>query len=175
VLLEDAEGDQATGRAVVFASSDARVATVSPEGLVTPIAAGRASISATSEGKRGTADVVVLDPRDDITFSCIRPDTTDVVGDTLQILCKVEGASEIVTVEARVELESTRLLYPYPGARGPLPLWWNNMDMSAVKPGVRPLRLEATDSRGNKGIYAVSFTRGARTDKGGTTLPPRAK
>jgi len=55
----DANGNALTGRAVAWASSNAGVATVSDAGVVTGVAPGDATITATSEGKSGTATVTV--------------------------------------------------------------------------------------------------------------------
>lgn len=59
----DATGTSLTGRAVVWASSGPGIATVDGSGIVTGVTAGAAQITATSEGKSGTATVnVVLVP-----------------------------------------------------------------------------------------------------------------
>ena len=58
----DEAGNPLTGRDVTWASSDAAVATVSATGLVTPVATGTATITATSEGQVGTASVTVGEP-----------------------------------------------------------------------------------------------------------------
>lgn len=55
----DAQGNPLTGRAVVWTTSAQAVATVSNSGLVTAAAAGSATITATSEGKSGTATITV--------------------------------------------------------------------------------------------------------------------
>ncbi len=60
--LQDANGNALTGRTVTWSSSDAAVATVNGSGLVTGVAAGSATITATSEGKSGTAAVTVTAP-----------------------------------------------------------------------------------------------------------------
>lgn len=58
--VRDSLGRTLVGRAVVFATSNGTVATVSASsGVVTAVAAGRANISATSEGKSATAEVTV--------------------------------------------------------------------------------------------------------------------
>src|SRR5688500_7057691 len=57
--LADAAGRPITGRAITWTSNDAAVATVSSAGVVTAVAAGSAQIDATSEGKYGTAAIVV--------------------------------------------------------------------------------------------------------------------
>ena len=53
----DSAGNVLTGRPVTWASSNTAVATVSGSGFVTAVAAGIATITATSEGKNGIATV----------------------------------------------------------------------------------------------------------------------
>src|SRR5947199_40711 len=57
--LKDASGNVLTGRTIAWGTSAAGVATVSASGLATGSAAGTATITATSEGKSGTATVTV--------------------------------------------------------------------------------------------------------------------
>jgi hypothetical protein len=52
-------GNALSGRVVAWSSSDANVASVSPAGVVTGVAAGTATITATSETKAGTAAITV--------------------------------------------------------------------------------------------------------------------
>src|SRR5207302_4886047 len=56
---KDASGAALTGRVVTWASSNPAAATVSGSGLVTGVAAGAATVTATSEGKSGTAAITV--------------------------------------------------------------------------------------------------------------------
>jgi uncharacterized protein YjdB len=56
---KDAAGQPLTGRTVTWATDAPAVATVSAAGLVTGVGAGSATITATSEGKSGTASVTV--------------------------------------------------------------------------------------------------------------------
>lgn len=58
----DASGNTLSGRAVTWSSSAAQTATVSSSGVVTGIAAGNATITATSEGKTGSVVVTVQAP-----------------------------------------------------------------------------------------------------------------
>src|SRR5206468_839509 len=53
----DANGAALSGRAVSWSSSNTSVATVSSSGLVSGVTLGSATISATSEGKTGTASI----------------------------------------------------------------------------------------------------------------------
>jgi uncharacterized protein YjdB len=59
---KDANGTALSGRTVTWATSNAAVATVSASGLVTGVAAGSATITATSEGKSGTSAITVTNP-----------------------------------------------------------------------------------------------------------------
>src|SRR5205807_6203354 len=56
---KDASGGALSGRTVTWASSNGGVATVSGSGLVSGVAAGSATITATSEGQSGSAVVSV--------------------------------------------------------------------------------------------------------------------
>src|SRR5438309_4671796 len=56
---KDANGNPLIGRAVTWSTTNGSVATVSATGLVTAAGAGSATITATSEGKSGTASVTV--------------------------------------------------------------------------------------------------------------------
>jgi uncharacterized protein YjdB len=58
-VLRDASGAVLTGRSVTWSSAAPQLASVSSSGLVTTIAAGSASIVATSEGQSGSATLVI--------------------------------------------------------------------------------------------------------------------
>jgi uncharacterized protein YjdB len=57
--VTDDQGNVLAGRPITFASDNPGIATVSAAGLVTGVAVGAAKITATSEGKTGTADITV--------------------------------------------------------------------------------------------------------------------
>jgi uncharacterized protein YjdB len=59
-VLRDASGTILTGRAITWNSANVAVATVSSAGIVTGQAPGTTTISATSEGRLGSATVLVL-------------------------------------------------------------------------------------------------------------------
>lgn len=59
---KDAGGAALSGRTVTWTSSDPAVATVSAAGVVTGATPGTATVTATSEGKTGTAAVTIVDP-----------------------------------------------------------------------------------------------------------------
>ena len=58
-VLRDANGAVLSGRSVVWTTSDPTIATVDGTGLVTTAKAGSLTITATSEGKSGSASIVV--------------------------------------------------------------------------------------------------------------------
>jgi hypothetical protein len=62
VTARDAGGNVLGGRAIAWSSSNPAVAWVSASGMVTAVAAGSATISATVEGKEGSAAVTVFRP-----------------------------------------------------------------------------------------------------------------
>ena len=55
----DAAGNVLAGRAIAWSTSSTAIATVSQSGVVTGVAPGTATITATSEGKTGTAAMTV--------------------------------------------------------------------------------------------------------------------
>src|SRR3989440_216943 len=60
--LKDASGNTLSGRTVTWSSNNTSVATVSSSGLVSGVTPGSATITATSEGKTGTAGITVTAP-----------------------------------------------------------------------------------------------------------------
>ncbi len=66
----DAEGSTLVGRSIAWSSSNIAIATVNNQGTVTGVAAGTATITATSEGKNATAAVTVtLNPVATVSIS----------------------------------------------------------------------------------------------------------
>lgn len=59
-ITRDKDGNVLSGRQLVWTSGSAEVATVSPGGIVTGVAAGTARILATTEGEKGSALITVL-------------------------------------------------------------------------------------------------------------------
>jgi len=58
-IIADAAGNALSGRTVAWSSSNTAVVTVASNGVATGVADGSATITATSEGKRGDATIVV--------------------------------------------------------------------------------------------------------------------
>jgi uncharacterized protein YjdB len=59
-VAKDSAGNTLAGRTMTWSSSNALIATVTSAGLVAGVAAGSATITATSEGKSGTASITVI-------------------------------------------------------------------------------------------------------------------
>src|SRR5213078_3223229 len=57
--LKDANGNALSGRTVTWSSNNTSVVTVTSSGLVSGVTPGSATITATSEGKSGTASITV--------------------------------------------------------------------------------------------------------------------
>lgn len=68
VTLKDTRGRVVRGRPVAWASKDTSVASVSSTGLVTAVALGSTTISATSEGKNGSATITVVASPPPVTY-----------------------------------------------------------------------------------------------------------
>src|SRR6185437_1360481 len=89
---KDANGNPLSGRVVTWSSSNTSVATVTGNGLVTGGAAGSATITATSEGKTGTAAITVtLVPVASVTVSPASPTVT--AGQTVQLTATPKDAN----------------------------------------------------------------------------------
>jgi len=69
-VTKDSAGTVLTGRTVTWASSNSGIASVSGSGFVTGVTVGAATITATSEGKSGTAAITVTAPPP-VTGSCL--------------------------------------------------------------------------------------------------------
>jgi len=89
---KDANGNPLTGRAISWSSSDNTIATVNSSGLVTGVAAGSVTITATSEGKSGTASVTVTGPP--VASVTVTPPSASVqAGQTVQLTATLKDAN----------------------------------------------------------------------------------
>jgi hypothetical protein len=81
--MRDSEGRELSGRPVTWSTANPAAARVSKTGVLTGVAAGATTISATSEGVSDTATVVVLGP---VATIAVYPDSVYVVpGDSIQL------------------------------------------------------------------------------------------
>lgn len=108
VTLRDADGNALSGRTVTYASSDDTVATVDASGLVTAVGKGRATLTAASEGRSGSASATV-------EWADFQPTSaTTVDGDATYATVEVpEGvtvtvaAAATITSEGAVDIQGT--------------------------------------------------------------------
>lgn len=101
----DGLGNVLTGRVVTWSSSNTNVATVSSTGLVTGVAGGSATITATSEGVQGTLTVNVVT---DVASVTVAPSsfTLTTLGGTQQLTATARNASNVVLSERIVTWSS---------------------------------------------------------------------
>jgi uncharacterized protein YjdB len=90
--LKDASGSPLSGRVVNWASSNATAASVNGSGLVSGVATGSATITATSEGQTGLATVTVTtEPVASVVMSPVSASVA--VGQTVQLTATPKDAS----------------------------------------------------------------------------------
>lgn len=104
--LRDASGNVLTGRSITWSSSNSGAATVS-SGIVTAVAAGNATITATSEGRSGTASITVTEPSSSVVDTIFRE--TFESGTLSQWQDGVDARQRVIT-DASLARSGTRLL-----------------------------------------------------------------
>lgn len=124
VVLQDAGGAPLTGRPVTWTSSQAQVATVSTTGLVTALATGSTTITATSEGKSGTIALTVV--------------TGSVVGPTGGTLTAGNGSIEVTVPPGAVSTATpiTLTALPTPTVAPPANVQFNGPVYELGPPGL---------------------------------------
>jgi uncharacterized protein YjdB len=97
-VTRDASNNVLTGRVVTWSSSNSAVSTVSSSGRVTAIAAGNATITASSETKTGTAAITVSAPAPApvATVSVSPASSSPIVGATVQLSATMRDAGNNV-------------------------------------------------------------------------------
>jgi uncharacterized protein YjdB len=106
--LTDNLGNVLNGRVVTWASSNTSIATVSDQGVLTAVAAGTATITATSEGRTGTGEVTVTNVA--VGSVAIQPPTpTIVVGSTVQMTVTLRDVNGTVVTGRVVSWSSSNV------------------------------------------------------------------
>jgi hypothetical protein len=129
-LVTDANGNVLTGRTVTWTSSNAVVALVSTSGLVTGLALGSATITATSEGKSGTAAITVASggggPEPGPTATIIFQDGFESGTLSLWEQIPANGRYSVTTTAARVKsgTRSLQALYSPTNTYGMITKWF---------------------------------------------------
>src|SRR5205807_2066885 len=94
-ILKDLAGHPLSGRTVTWTTSDGTVAAVDGTGLVTGVALGTATITATSEGQAGTTTVTVSSVP--VASVVVAPSVANIlVGDTVQLTATTRDAAGTV-------------------------------------------------------------------------------
>jgi alpha-tubulin suppressor-like RCC1 family protein len=146
-MPKDASGAVLFGRAVTWFSNNSGVASVSAGGLVTAIGLGATTVTATSEGKVGAADITVQ-----ATVSTVFAGPTNViipVGSTVQMMTIIKDNSGTVVVGR--------------------PVTWSSLDPALVS--VTATGLATTLGTGSARISAES---GGKTGIATLTVTPQA-
>lgn len=111
--VRDGAGNTLSGRTVTWSSSQATVATVDGSGLVTALAVGSTTITATSEGQSGTAQVTVA--------------VGAVVGSTGGTVTTPDGTVEIVIPSGALTGQTNITVTPLAAPRQALPADYQTM------------------------------------------------
>jgi uncharacterized protein YjdB len=97
--VKDQNGNVMTGQTVTWSTNNAAAATVSSTGVVTGIAAGSATITATSSGKTGTSSITVTAVIPVVTTVIVAPASASVVAGattTLQATVKDQNGNVMI-------------------------------------------------------------------------------
>jgi len=89
--VKDQNGNVMTGQTVTWSTNNAAAATVSSGGVVSGVAAGSATITATSSGKSGTSSITVTAPTPVVTTVTVAPPSASIaVGATTTLTATVK-------------------------------------------------------------------------------------
>lgn len=145
-VVRDENGVVVTDRAVTWASSNSAVATVSPSGVVTAVAPGTATITATSEGRTGAASITVAPMP--VGSVIVSPPTANVTaGQTVSLSATVRDTSGAVVTDRVVTWSSSNTAVATVSAAG-------------VATGVTP------------GVVTITATSEARSGSAAVTVLP---
>jgi uncharacterized protein YjdB len=93
-VTRDAAGNVVTGRTIAWSSAAPALATVSASGVVSALAAGSVSISATSEGVSNSATLIIIGSTQPVaTVSLSAPSTSMIAGQTQALSVTLKDAS----------------------------------------------------------------------------------
>lgn len=152
-LAYDASGKALGGRAVVWSSSNTSVATVDASGVVSALAAGSATITATSEGLSGSSAVSVANPA--VASVVIAPRSATVQrGGTLQLSVTITDESGAAVTDRPPTWTSSNTAVAIVSASGLV---------TAVSPGVASLAAALDGKADTASITVVAVPVGSVT------------
>ena len=167
--LQDSAGTALSGRPVVWTSSDRSVASVTATGFVTPLSAGAAQITATSEGKSATAALTV---NDIVSVEIMNPYAGQVSDDTLYVACVVRSQATVALVVGAVGWHRDTLVYTAIGALKGAWVWVAHINIADMYWGDNLLSVTATDVNGASGTTTLTFIHDP-SNPGGGILPDK--
>ncbi|PYP49403.1 MAG: hypothetical protein DMD45_14605 [Gemmatimonadetes bacterium] len=163
----DAHGTPLAGRAIVWATSDSSVATVT-SGQVAGLAPGRATITATSEGRSGASNVTVTAPGGSVPDPTLLPEATPsqapltALYDLLHVPALAPGQSYLDPTTGATIYRLTSATFPTTSAD-----WGHDYAEGGDEIGL-PYRdsTRAVLVHGDDGYWLVDFTPGAGVTNG---------
>jgi len=157
--VKDANGNVMTGQTITWSTSNTSVATVNASGVVTGIAAGAATITATCAGKSGTAAITVTAAPPVVTTVTVAPPGASInVGATVTLTATVKDAQGNVMTGQTITWSSSNTAIA-------------TVSSSGVVTGVAPGSATVTATcSGKTGSSAVTVTSPPPPPPGGTIL-----
>ena len=146
------DGNVLSGRTVTWTSSNTSVATVSTSGLVSGLTPGSATITATSEGKSGTASVTVTNVP--VASVDVTPPTATVqAGQTVQVTATPRDANGAALSGRAVTWSSSNTSVATVNSAGLV---------SGVTPGSATISATSESKTGTAGITVTAATGGSQ-------------
>jgi uncharacterized protein YjdB len=158
-VVRDSSNVVLTDRQVAWSSSNVAVATVSPIGAIAAIAPGTASITATSEGVSGSANLTVQSSVRAI--SVFLPATRLSIGDSTTAQATVRDASNNILIDKPVSWSSSDITIATVTASG---------RVVAVTPGTVTITATSEGTQGAAALTVSSPVRSVAVTLGASTL-----
>ena len=143
----DASGAALTGRAVTWSSSDPTVATITATGLVTAVAAGSVTITATVEGIEGTASFTIVPLPAGVTGVTVAPTTVSLF----------TGRTRTITATVSQPAGAPTATVTYGSAEPTVATVSNTGVITGVAAGTATITVTAT-AAGNANVSAATQT-----------------
>ncbi|MDZ7632724.1 MAG: Ig-like domain-containing protein [Gemmatimonadaceae bacterium] len=173
--LQDFAGRELTDREVSWTTSDASIAVVSADGVVTARGAGTAIIEVESETRRAAASVTVLPTVDTSIVVLIPvPVPNEVIEDSLTVVASVRSLAPIDSVSATIAGRSFPMRFGQIPNSDKGPAWSVIADLSTLAFGPHAVIVTGVDVLGRRGVLVVPFIRNPRVP-GGNKSPPGSK
>jgi hypothetical protein len=153
--LRDSAGTVLTGRGIIWTTSAPAVATISASGLVAPVTAGTAIVTATCEGRSAAATITVTA---DVLVEILNPSSTTTSGDTLYVVALVKPQQPLTGVFADIGMHHVQLVMTAIGALSGVQAWVAHIDITDVYQGSEDLVVSAANTFGATGSATVTFS-----------------